>query len=367
MRGHCFVNGVEKHVKCAYVGVNGKAKYIMKPPDVVIKYDGNIDKLSKGRENLTASTVGSYALFIGGDNGQSLFDTVDVYNNSLVKTTATPLTYKTTYHESGTIGNYILVAGGARLSGSSTYIMNSIITYSSQLTKSTASNLPTACVFATSVPVNNKYLLFAGGQSSTNDRSWISNVVAYDKNLSKTTANNLSNGRYHGCGVEVGNYGIMAGGYNLGEKQSGGAAVVYHTYCDAYNSSLTKINISNLSNGVGFSLHDCVGLTVGNEYAVICSNDVAEVYDSNLTKSIINYESLNIRSTTLSGSVLDGYGIVYNDYNGLIISKDLTVEILNASKTTFSCFGGATSIGKYSICAGNDSYTADVCVVERNS
>lgn len=359
------VDGKARSVKKVYVGVNGKARLCWMKPDVFVKYSGNIVKLSKGRENLTASTAGDYALFIGGDNGSSLFNTVDVYHKSLVKSSTAALKYGTTYHASGTIGDYTLVAGGARLSGSSIRLMNSVTTYSAVLVQSTASSLPKACVFATSVPVSNRYLLFAGGQSSTSDTSWISNVVAYDKNLSKTTANNLSNGRYHGCGVKVGNYGIMAGGYNIEVQGSGGAGIVNDRYCDAYNSSLTKVNISDLSSGVGWATHDCVGLTIGNEYGVICSNDHAEIYDSNLTKSIIDYASFNIRSIKLSGSVLDGCGIIYNDYNGLIISQDLTIEILSASKTTFRCEGGATSIGNYSICAGNDSYTTDIYVVEK--
>lgn len=78
MRGHCFVNGVEKHVKCAYIGVNGKAQYIKRPPGV-IKLGRAIEKLSTARYNLAAGEGSNYALFGGGNGPEGVSSTVDAY------------------------------------------------------------------------------------------------------------------------------------------------------------------------------------------------------------------------------------------------------------------------------------------------
>ena len=112
MRGHCFVNGVEKHVKCAYVGVNGKARYIMKPPGF-IKYGGSIENLSVSRENLSATAIDNYILFGGGIWSTTFYSTVDAYDSSLTRTTATDLSEGKRYPLATTVGNYALFGGGS--------------------------------------------------------------------------------------------------------------------------------------------------------------------------------------------------------------------------------------------------------------
>ena len=64
--------------------------------------------LSEARFDLTATTVGDYALF-GGGYGDT---TVDAYDASLTRTTATPLSEARVYLTATTVGNYALFGGG---------------------------------------------------------------------------------------------------------------------------------------------------------------------------------------------------------------------------------------------------------------
>ena len=73
--------------------------------------------LSEARAYLTATSVGNYALFGGGD-GDTITATVDAYDASLTRTTATPLSEARAYLTATSVGNYALFGGGYR---SSTY------------------------------------------------------------------------------------------------------------------------------------------------------------------------------------------------------------------------------------------------------
>ena len=67
--------------------------------------------LSLGRYNIAATTVGNYALFGGGTNGE-ISDIVDIYNTSLVHSISTVLSVARASAEATTIGNYALFGGG---------------------------------------------------------------------------------------------------------------------------------------------------------------------------------------------------------------------------------------------------------------
>ena len=67
--------------------------------------------LSETRVGLTATSVGNYALF-GGGNGDIPTSTVDAYDTSLTRTTATPLSKARYALAATTVGNYSLFGGG---------------------------------------------------------------------------------------------------------------------------------------------------------------------------------------------------------------------------------------------------------------
>ena len=64
--------------------------------------------LSEARSDLAATTVGNYALFGGGSNS-----TVDAYDTSLTRTIPTPLSKYRGNLAATTVGNYALFGGGS--------------------------------------------------------------------------------------------------------------------------------------------------------------------------------------------------------------------------------------------------------------
>ena len=173
MRGHCFVNGVEKHVKCAYVGVNGKAQYIMKPPGV-IKLGYAIEKLSTARYNLAAGDVNDCALFGGGSGSDGVSSTVDTYTHNLVKTTAANLSEaKGRLAVAYCMDNQLLFGGGK--TGKDNGISSTVDVYDPvSLTKTTTSNLSEAR-YGLASSIVYYTVLFGGGLGS----DYSSTVDAY--------------------------------------------------------------------------------------------------------------------------------------------------------------------------------------------
>lgn len=80
--------------------------------------------LSRGRCRLAATTVGSYALFGGGESYSSgsynYHSTVDAYNSSLTRSTAPDLSEARCYLAATRVGEYALFGGGQGNSHSST-------------------------------------------------------------------------------------------------------------------------------------------------------------------------------------------------------------------------------------------------------
>lgn len=70
--------------------------------------------LSVARINMSAGTVGDYALFAGGGNNSPYSDVVDACDTSLTRTTVTALDYPRRELSSATVGDYLLFAGGGR-------------------------------------------------------------------------------------------------------------------------------------------------------------------------------------------------------------------------------------------------------------
>lgn len=64
--------------------------------------------------NMSAGTVGDYALFAGGGNNSPYSDVVDACDTSLTRTTVTALDYPRRALSSATVGDYLLFAGGGR-------------------------------------------------------------------------------------------------------------------------------------------------------------------------------------------------------------------------------------------------------------
>ena len=106
--------GVEekaRKVKRGYIGVGGVARPFWSG-DGLTHY-GTVTPLSRDRYNLAATTVGDYALFGGGYDGDSS-NAVDAYDRSLTRSTPSPLSKARSLPAATTVGDYALFGGGGR-------------------------------------------------------------------------------------------------------------------------------------------------------------------------------------------------------------------------------------------------------------
>ena len=176
----------------------------------VIAYNTSLTKstptaLSSSRGGLAATSISNYALFGGGAANSR----VDAYNASLTRSIPTALSVKRYFCSAASVGgNYALFAGGyAYTNGTSNYHA-SVDVYNTSLTKSTATSLSIGRNFATAVSIGD-YALFAGGQGSTDA---LGTVDIYDAKLTRTIQHDLSIARYGASASAVGNYALVAGG-----------------------------------------------------------------------------------------------------------------------------------------------------------
>ena len=219
-------------------------------------YDASLTRttateLSVDRYDSAAAVVGSYALFAGGRRKQgSLFvfakDSVDAYNTSLTRTTATPMPSNVYACAGGTVGGYAVFSGGSDMNSDSTLVetigaMGIVCAYDSSLTSSKAAPLSYPRAVHSAATIGN-HLLFAGGYNSRTGK-YLSTVESYDASLTRSTAVELSSAKTALASATVGEYAMFAGGYK------GNSDAAYVATVDAYNTALTKTTMPDLSVG----------------------------------------------------------------------------------------------------------------------
>jgi hypothetical protein len=186
--------------------------------DSVDAYDGSLTKitveaLSVARASLAAVTIGSHALFAGGefkdaDNQNDYTDVVDVYDESLTRTSATNLTIARGRLSATKVGNYALFGGGYERVGSLTYSScKEVDAYDSSLTRRNPFDFAyyRHDLAATSV---GKYALFSGGFGN----SVLATTDAYDDSLTKVSINDMSDARAQFTATTIGKYALFGGG-----------------------------------------------------------------------------------------------------------------------------------------------------------
>ena len=311
----------------AYIGVNGKAKAIAKVykgdsngkaqliwgPKGIVKYTGNIvDYLSIGRYWVEATTVGNYALFGGGVSGSgsdlTYQSTVDAYDSSLTRTTATALSESRDVLAATTVGNYALFGGGSTTTG--TYY-STVDAYNTSLTRTTATALRNKKYHITATTVGD-YALFGGGYGiiSGTRRDYYNTVDAYNTSLTRTTVTNLSAARYMMPATTVGNYALFGGGVSRHNSTD-----QYYDTVDAYNTSLTRTTATPLSK----ARYMAQTTTIGN-YALFGGGNnngsIVDVYDASLTRTATTNLSIYRymhAATTVGNYALFGGG--YGSYD----------------------------------------------------
>lgn len=229
------VDGIARQVKRAYVGVDGVARLFYSTTKKIVYYGNAPDDLSAARSSMGAANVGNYVLFAGGYNGSSSTSTVDAYNSSLTRTTATNLSVARHYVVGCSIGDYALFAGGYAYTGSSSGSSSSstVDAYNSSLTRTTATNLSVARYYSVGCSIID-HVIFAGGQYSTTTS--YAAVDAYSGySLTKTILTELVCAQYQSGAASIGGFALIGGGVADDSR-----------IMTAYNEQLTRVDCPNI-------------------------------------------------------------------------------------------------------------------------
>lgn len=344
--------GIARPIKKAYIGIGGVARPCWPGEELV--YYGTITPLSHQRAYFGAGSVGNYALFAGGrytpdpNEMSKPLTSVEAYNESLTRTTITPLSNAANV-SSATVGNYVLFIYGQ--SGDA---------YNTSLTKTTVTKPGTQNNYYHGTTVGN-YALFAGGYPSS------THVVAYSSSLTKKTPTALSEERQIPGASSIGGYALIAGG-------SSDVSSV-----DTYNASLTRGSAPNLSDS-----KTAMGATSVGNYAIFAAGydgrtsvvKSVDAYNYSLTKTVCAPFTTDSCDAPC-GVTLGKYALFaggYADFRYHYVStNEVTVydELLTKLNTDPMSEAGkkyGTTVGKYALFCGKfrdddstivDAYTID--------
>lgn len=348
-RDYIGIDDVARRVKKAYIGIGGVARPWQVSDEVV--YYGSIAGLSKGRTGLAGAMIDNYALFAGGYGGPDedgdyiYYNTVDAYDASLTRRTAGDLNYGVTTPAATTLGGRALIGGGVCFWWDGDVFNNYYVdAYDKSLTRSSAPNLGTGRGGLSATTVGN-YALFAGGTEFTEyedeDDDYRSDVDAYNSSLTKVAVSNLSDEVHSPAATTVGNYALIGGG----QLFYGGK-----TPMDAYDASLTKTSLARLPEYA----YVYVAATVG-DYAVFFGNNKIFAYDKSLTLTEVSngaFGGYPVAATSLQSFALFGGGAPFRIVS---VDKSLTVSLVKRFDESRGGPGAAT-VGDFALFAGGYKY-----------
>lgn len=359
-----------RRVRKAYIGKNGVAKSFFSDLRTIV-YGGKTNvplRASNSKSlnrnfglinNVAGASVGNYAIFAGGDDGQSneynYSDSVNAYDSSLTAQNIAQLSFSNYTDKwrsgmlSGVINNKAVFAGGyylyKPLFGKAKIIRcDEAISYNTSLTQTQLTDLSSAkCNCATANTTN--HLIFAGWVNNTNSNT----TDAYDNSLTRSTITALGTARYYLAGASIGEYAIFAGGKDDSTSYS---------LVECYDAALTKHTLENLSairtnfQGASFAGYAVFG-------GGTTSTPYIDRYNASLTRdtTIALSSSRSNTATGTLGSGMDKRLIFAGGDN-----KSTVVDVFDASftRTSYSLSVGRTkativSVGNYALVAGGGS------------
>ncbi len=353
------VDNVARRVKKGYIGIGGVARPFW--GEYELTYYGTTTALSVARERLSATTVGNYGLFAGGMNTSGYAsNVVDAYSKTLTRTTPTAMTHTRRAPNAETIGNYALIAGGYNHpeGGYNASVLASVETYNTSLTKGTASALGTGRENFTSATVGD-YAIFAGGETGGGS-TYTTAVDAYNASLTKTSPTQLSTARQKPAGASIGGYALIAGGR---QYQSNLNAV------ETYNTSLTKGTATALSVARGDFCGATIGGYAVFAGGYVFSNtykSTVDAYNASLTRSTptaLSFTTADHSMTTLGKYLIiaGGHNSTWGINNVNVYDESLTRTIgtsLSAGRTLLD----STTVGDYALFGGGSASSRSAVV-----
>lgn len=339
------VDGVARKVKKAYIGVAGVARLFFSSgseQSPIIRYGLAPDMSTRRRRPKAASTIDNL-LIAGGDvdlGAWTILDTIDAYSGELTRTAPTPMSSPRADFAAFAFKGKAWFAGGS-ISVYSEYT-NTVDVYDADSTKSIAPNLSNNVYQLAGAPVSDFALIAGGLTKDGGSDKYLDTVNVYSDDLTKLPNIALSVGRKLLEATSIGGYALIVGGQN----SSGNLATI-----DAFDEELTRTNPCEL--GVVYAT---VGVTTVGDYALVNTNGVVEVIDSNLTRQTpIDTGFSSAAATTLGeyAAFAGGYDTNNAKWSDAVftIDNDLTLELsqpLSAAKYNMA----AGTVGKYALFAG---------------
>ncbi len=359
-----------RRIRKAYIGKNGVAKPFFSDLRTIV-YGGKTNvplRMSNSKSlngnfgsinNVAGASVGNYAIFAGGDNGQSnehnYTDGVNAYDSSLTAQNIAQLSFSSVTDKwrsgmlSGVINNKAVFAGGYYLykplfSKVKVFRRPEALSYNTSLTQTQLTDLSSSkCNCATANTTN--HLIFAGWVNNTNSNT----TDAYDNSLTRSTITALGTARYYLAGASIGEYAIFAGGKDDSTSYS---------LVECYDAALTKHTLENLSairtnfQGASFA-----------GYAVFGGGTTATPYIDRYNASLTRDTTIALsssRSNTATGTLGSGMDkrLIFAGGD----NKSTVVDVFDASftRTSYSLSVGRTkativSVGNYALVAGGGS------------
>lgn len=323
---------------------------------IVAKYAGEYSGLSVARSRHASTSFNNNVIFAGGTPSSTTFtNSVDAYDNALVRTTITALQQARSNFYGTALPSYAFFGGGTIASDASinTSYSNRVDSYNAALTRSSLSNLGTARRHAEAAATQG-YALFAGG----NNTNVLAVVDAYNDEGSKTTSpTSLSTARQGQRGASFAGYALFAGGQTTAAGVSGVIATI-----DAYEG-LTKItnpqglSVARTGPASAIAGNYCLftGGTTGSPSKVV------DVYDTSLTR--LTPLSLSIARQNHSGTSLSDFAIFAGgiDNNTTdVFDKTLvrsSPENLSSNRWLFA----SASVGRYAVFSGGVVNSSGAC------
>lgn len=343
--GYIGIDGAARKIKSAYIGVGGVARPCWGGGE--LEYYGAITSISGSRCDLAGSSNGSYALFAGGSGNNSTAESVsvDTYDCNLVKGVATDLSQKRQGLAGAFVGDTSLFAGGSKYNSSKDYYAakNTVDSYNQSLVKSQATTLSWSKTKLLGAS-NASLAFFAGGhkESTSGNETYYNTVDIYGNTLIHGTASNLSNDYCKASASSDERVMFCSNGYmdsydenavktSLGLENTAttvnvGAGNGQHMifasglYSHAYDSNLVHTSISPLSVSrdyvAGGSL-DEYALFAGGLVDYTTRSTRVDVYNKDLVRSI--YELSNARykhaSANIGKFIIFAGGVTVNTIN----------------------------------------------------
>lgn len=359
--------GVAKKVTKGYIGgSDGKAKlFFSGGPESATLSKKTTLTLATARFSFGATSIGNYVLIAGGGTAANTnTNTVETFNKSLTRGTATALTFSPRDPAAVSNGTYAIITGGVNGSGyfNNTTPCNAGVAYNSSLTQTVLTSSQYVTGPGTSTTTFNNTALIFGGFYAYDDDSYDSKTL-YKINTKLTCTNQvLTMSGAYSAAASISNYAIFAGGGipNISSFAGKGGSTSGYALNSSFTSKSITLSIGRLWH-TGGSVNNYALFAGGYYYdkteKEVCGTDTVDVFNTSLSRSSATVLPYTTTSGDLAASVY-GHHIISN--SGRIVAYNYSLTQTTHSSITSSTEPQSCTavLGNYAFihAGGDDKY-----------